>query len=72
VNLDGTSLLVSFVVSGIGFVAFSYGRKMSRTPQVVVGLVMMVYPYFVPNLWAMGGIAAALLAGLFLAVRSGY
>ena len=71
-SLDGSSLLVSFIVSGIGFVAFSYGRKMSRTPQTLVGLVMMVYPYFVPNLWAMAGIGVALLGALFVAVRSGY
>ena len=71
-SFDGPYLLVSFLVSGVGFVAFSYGRKMSRPPQMVVGLVMMVYPYFVPNLYAMGAIAAALLLGLTLAVRAGY
>jgi hypothetical protein len=71
-NLDASTLVAGFVVSGIGFVLFSYGRKMSRPPHVIVGLVLMIFPYFIPGLLLMFGIAALLCALLFLATRAGY
>lgn len=71
-NLDASSLIAGFVVSGVGFVLFSYGRKMGRVPQVITGLVLMVFPYFVPNVLLMLGIGAALCGLLYLANRAGY
>lgn len=70
-DLDGTSLLVSFLIGGVGFVSFAYGKKQGRLPQLVVGILLMVFPYFVPNPLLAGGIAAVLLALLWLAVRGG-
>ena len=72
VNLDANSLIAGFLVSGVGFVFFSYGRKMSRFPHVITGLVLMVFPYFVGNILAMFGIAALLCGLLYLATRAGY
>lgn len=60
------------MVSGVGFVLFSYGRKMGRLPQVVGGLILMVFPYFVPNVLLMLGIATALCLLLYGALRAGY
>jgi hypothetical protein len=72
VDLDANSIIASIVVSGVGFVLFSYGRKMSRAPHIVAGLVLMVFPYFVPNVLAMLGIGALLCGLLYMAVRAGY
>lgn len=71
-DLDASSLVAGFVVSGVGFVLFSYGRKMSRIPHVIMGLVLMVFPYFVPGVLLMFGIAALLCGLLYLATRAGY
>jgi hypothetical protein len=71
-DLSASYLIANFAVSGVGFVLFSYGRKMSRTPQVLIGLLLMVFPYFVPSVLAMLGIAALLCGLLFMAVRNGY
>jgi hypothetical protein len=71
-DLSASYLIANFAVSGVGFVLFSYGRKMSRVPQVVVGLVLMVFPYFVPSVLAMIGIAALLCGLLYMAMRAGY
>lgn len=71
-NLDAGTLVAGFVVSGVGFVLFSYGRKMSRIPHVVTGLVLMVFPYFVPNVLVMFGITALLCGLLYMATRAGY
>jgi hypothetical protein len=70
-SFDATSLLISFVVSSIGFVAFMYGRKQKRLPQMVAGVALMVYPYFISNIWIMIGIAVAILAGMIGLLRLG-
>jgi hypothetical protein len=72
VDFDANTLLLSFVIGSIGLVAFIYGKRQSRFPQMIVGLVLMVYPYFVSNLFLQAGIAIVLLAGLWLAVRLGW
>jgi hypothetical protein len=72
VDLSASYLIANFAVSGVGFVLFSYGRKMSRAPQVLIGLLLMVFPYFVPSVLAMLGIAALLCGLLYMAVRNGY
>lgn len=71
-SLDGSSIVASLVVSSIGFVLFRYGKNMSRPPQLVVGLVLLVYPYFIASTWLMLAICAVLLGLLWVAVRHGH
>lgn len=71
-DFDPTSMFVTFIVSGIGFILFSYGRKMSRPPHVIGGLVMMVFPYFIPGPLATGLCGLALLALVWFAVKFGW
>lgn len=68
-DLESGSLIASLIVSAIGFVVFTYGRRQERLPQVIVGLLLMGFPYFVPNVALMAGIAAGLLGLLWLALR---
>lgn len=70
-DLDSGSLVASLIVSAIGFVVFRYGRRLQRLPQIIVGLVLMAFPYVVPSVPLMVAIAAALLGGLWLALRFG-
>ena len=70
-NLDANSLLASLLVSSVGFVAFAYGKKQSRLPQMVIGLGMMGFPYFVSSVPLMLGIGAGLLALLGVLVKIG-
>ena len=71
-NLDGSSLLAGFVVSTVGFGFFSYGRKQGRPPQIVFGVISMIYPYFFGAPWIVFAIFAGLLALLYLAIRIGW
>ena len=71
-SFDGSSILASVLVSGVGFVLFSYGRKQIRFPQILAGIVLMVFPYFVPEVTYMFGIAVVILAALWGAVRFGW
>ena len=71
-DLDVSSIAAGFVVSSVGFVLFSYGRKMSRPPHVIIGIIMMVFPYVVPSVIAMFAIGALLCGLLYMATRAGY
>jgi hypothetical protein len=51
-ELDSAQLWLGMLFSGIGFVAFQYGRKLERFAPILIGLVLMVYPWFVTStLW---------------------
>jgi hypothetical protein len=71
VSLDPESLLASLAVSSIGWVLFSYGRKIGRPPQVGVGLVMLIYPYFVSNVVWMLALVPVLLLCMWLLIKLG-
>jgi len=71
-TLDPAWIFASLVVSGLGFVLLHYGRKMGRMPQTIVGVAMLVYPYFVPRVVPMLIVAAVLSVGVWVAVRLGW
>ena len=52
--------------SGIGLIALRYGRSQGGMRAVGIGVVLMVYPYFMPNTGALYIVGAALVAALFL------
>ncbi len=64
-------MFAGLAVSTVGFALFIYGKKQLRIPQLVTGIALMIYPYFVHSpLWILG-IGGALVAGLWLTVRAG-
>jgi hypothetical protein len=71
-NIDVNSLIASFIVSSVGFVLFMYGKKMSRAPHLGIGLVLLIYPYFISSVLPMLAIAIVLLALLWFAVNRGF
>jgi hypothetical protein len=50
----------------IGMYAFGYGRKEKNWRPMVIGIVLMVYPYFVSNTILAFAIGISLTAALFL------
>ena len=70
-DLSTGTLLTSLLVGSVGFGIFLYGKKQLRGPQLVVGGVMMAYPYFITGPLAMLGIAGLLIALLVGALRMG-
>ena len=71
-SFDPASLLVSVLISAVGVGFFLYGKKQQRWPQLVAGIVLMGYTYFVSSVAVMLAIAVALVAALWFAVRLGY
>ena len=71
VDFDANTMLAGMAIGSVGFVSFAYGKKQSRLPQMVIGVALMAFPYFVSNIPLMFGIAAGLCALLWLAVYMG-
>lgn len=71
-HLDAGWIFASLIVSSIGFILLHYGRKMARLPQILVGIAMLIYPYFVPGVLANVLVAAGLLALLWVVVKLGW
>ena len=68
---DGTQLVIAMFISLVGFALFMYGKKQKRGPQLIVGIALMAYPYFVDSLWVHALVLAVLGAGTWLALRAG-
>lgn len=65
------SLITSFIVGSIGFVLLVFGKKTSRFLHMIIGAVLMIFPYFVAS-WIVTAIIAAVLLGVLTAgVRYG-
>jgi hypothetical protein len=47
--MDASILLWGLLFSSIGFGFFLYGKKRRAVVPLVCGLVLMIYPYFIPN-----------------------
>ena len=46
------NIIAGILFSIVGFVAFSYGKKMGMWKPMSIGLALMGYSWFVPNVWA--------------------
>jgi hypothetical protein len=71
-SLDPGWIMWELVLGGLGFVLFTYGRKQQRIPQLVAGLLFMVYPMFVSGVIGLLVVGCLLGGGLWLAVRLGW
>ena len=69
--MDGSALIVGLIVGSVGLGLFLYGRKQRRAPQMVVGLVMMLFPYFVSSVPVTAAVAVALAGLLWFLVNRG-
>ena len=60
------NLLASVIFSAIGLGAWIYGKKTALWKPMAIGVVLMVYPYFVTETWQMTLIGIVLTAALFV------
>ena len=71
-NFDPNLLMLSLIPSGVGFVLFTYGRKQDRYPQLVCGILFMVYPYFTETIASLVGVGVLLGVLTWVAARGGW
>ena len=67
--MDIAWLMWSALFGLIGSAVLVYGRRQRRAAPTLVGLALMVYPYFVSTTLGVVGVGALLLAGLVVANR---
>ena len=61
--LDNPTLLMwSLLFGAFGMGYFAYGKKQRSPVPFVVGIALMVYPYFITNVYLLVLIGAVLLA----------
>ncbi len=64
-NFSPAGLAANLLFSGIGLVAFTYGKRMQRYPLMGAGAALMAYPYFVAGTLALWLVGAGLTAVAF-------
>ncbi len=68
-NFDPMWLALSLVISTVGLALFRYGRKQTRMPQIVSGVILMIAPYFFSDISHMVGFAFGIIGTLYLWTR---
>ena len=58
------TLIGNLVFSSVGFVAFVYGKKTMRFRVMILGGVLMAFPYFVSDAALMWAVGSGLTCGL--------
>lgn len=65
-SLTAGKIFAWLIFGLIGMAAFGYGKKQMHLKILIIGCLLMVYPYFIDNtiaLWVVGG---ALTGSLYL------
>jgi hypothetical protein len=59
-------LFASLLFGSVGFAVFMYGKKSMHWQPMIIGVALMVYPYFVENVLLLYAIGIALSISLFV------
>lgn len=65
-ELTPAYLLAVVLFSVIGWLAFRAGKREAQWKTMVLGMALMIYPYFVPGAWLVWGVGVLLTAALFV------
>jgi hypothetical protein len=65
-SFSAANLIGGLVFGSIGFIAFIYGKRMNLWKPMLLGLALMVYPYFISDDVMMIAIGAIGTTGLFV------
>ena len=60
------NLIAGIIFGSIGFVAFTYGKRLNLWTPMICGLGLMIYPYFIANTIALFAIGLVGTAALFV------
>jgi hypothetical protein len=65
-TFTASNLFGQILFGSIGMGAFIYGKKAELLRPILIGIVLMAYPYFVPATWMLYTIGVLLTAALFV------
>ena len=69
--MEPNALILSLLFGVLGSAIFIYGKKQSRIPHMVTGVLLCIYPYFFSNLYLLTGVGIFLCLALVGAVKLG-
>ena len=64
--MSGAILFAWLPFGAAGMRGFVYGKKQRRAMPFVIGVALMVYPYFIDDVWLLYGVGLVLIAALFV------
>lgn len=64
-NFSLPNLIGGFIFGTFGFAAWRYGKGAQEWRPMVMGMALMIFPYFIDNVWLLYGIGIFLTASLF-------
>ena len=64
--MNVSNLFAGLIFGSVGFVAFIYGKKQALIKPMIIGIILMAYPYFITNTIALWGIGTLLTVSLFI------
>ena len=64
-NFTPSNLFGQVLFGAIGMGAFVYGKKQAVFKAMILGIVLMIFPYFVPETWMLYVIGGVLTLCLF-------
>jgi hypothetical protein len=70
--LDASELIASLAIGSVGYLVFAFGKRQGRLPQMVVGIALLGFPYFVDGVLTMVVIALGLLLSLWGGLKLGW
>ena len=65
-SFGAAQLLGGLIFGSVGFVAFIYGKRMNVWKPMIIGIALMVYPYFVSTDALLYSLGALLTGALFI------
>lgn len=68
-NFSISTMIIAFLFSGVGFVYFSFGKKMAEFWFMISGLALMIYPWFVDGVFPTLLVGCLLCGAPFIAKR---
>ena len=68
-HLDFGNVVAGLIFSGVGFVAFTYGKRTEQPKMMALGGALMVYCYFTSSTAMTCLIGAALTGAVFMGAR---
>jgi hypothetical protein len=64
-SFDPASITANVIFGLIGTAAFIYGKNTVRIPYMLIGIVLMIYPFFISQIWLLYAIGITLCIGLY-------
>jgi hypothetical protein len=66
-ELPSPAYLFGAILFGIiGFVLYRYGKRAANTASIWVGVLLMLYPYFISGTWELYAVGSGLCLSLYI------